>query len=78
MLKKDQSQGGFPVLLVLFLFFVLVLSGGFLDQSHAGTSAFVSESQGGVATGLAEPDSANIELAESSQGNEVAEQTYSE
>jgi hypothetical protein len=78
MLDNDQSNGGSPVIYIVFFFVALVLVGGFLDQSHAGTGAFMTETQGHAATGSAELDNPNMELAESSQGNEAAAQTYTE
>lgn len=73
MLDHDQLKGGFSVVYIVFFFVALVLVGGFLDQSHAGTGALMIESQG-----LANDRLDNVELAESSQVNEVAVQTYAE
>ncbi len=73
MLDSDQSKGGFSVVYIVFFFVALVLVGGFLDQSHAETGALMIESQG-----LANDRLDNVELAESTQGNEAAVQTYTE
>lgn len=78
MLNDDQSNSGFPVVYIVFFFVALVFVGGFLDQSHAGTGAFMAESQGQVADGRLELDNANLEVAESLQDAGETQQVYIE
>lgn len=77
MLDHDQSKSGFSVVYIVFFFVALVLVGGFLDQSHAGTGTFKAESLEQAASNTLEFDRANLEMAESAQAvEETAQQTY--